>query len=916
MDTPAPRDAAERLFLSAVDADAETRAALLSAAPADVRAEALSLLDADAHAAALLDPPEGLRTAFLGRLADGLMPGPDGADDLTPGTQVGPWTVEAEAGRGGMGAVYRAVRSDGLYDQTVALKVVRRGMDTADVVARFQRERSLLAGLDHAGIARLVDGGRAPDGRPYLAMEFVDGEPFTQYCDARALPVADRLGLFIQVCEAVAYAHRHLVVHRDIKPSNVLVTESGGRPAVKLLDFGVARLLSPHGDETQTAGRMLTPAYAAPEQAAGGAVTTASDVYSLGVLLYEVLTGHRPGAATAVRPSAVVSEPTVRRSAGGETQTNTPEALAAARGATPARLARRLRGDLDAVVLKALRPEPEARYASADALADDVCRAIDGLPVRARRGTARYRAAAFVRRHRAGVAAAALVVVVLSGSAAALAVQNRRLDRERDRAETVGRVLAGIFEAATPENARGDTLNVRELLDAQSGPAVTALADAPEAQGDLLDRLAEAYASLGLFAKSEALAERAVRVRERAHGPVSAEVGESLSTLAQAHFFQGDYDAADPLWRRSLAVRAAVHGPDAVETAETTDNLATLLEVGRGDYEAARPLRERSVAIYRAAGPEKAADYATALNNLAGLDYVRQDYEAAERAYREAYAIRRRVLGPDHPLLIQSLNQLAVIDRLRGDYAAAERLHRQALALAERVYPPDHPERSTSLNYLGMILAARGRPVDALRPLREALALRLEALGPDHPDVAASRVNAGAALRDAGRHADAVASLREGVAGLRAALGDDHPRVAVAVATLAAAERAAGNAAEADTTLAWALRAVAGRAPEAGGAGARLSIATDLLARGDAPTAEPLVRQALALRQRAGDVAGAAEAQSILGACLARRGRTAEATRLLTAAAATLRRTAGPDDPRTEAAEVRLADTRGRSAVA
>ncbi len=911
MHTSDSRSAAERLFLAAVDSDPALREALLSAAPAEIRAEVESLLAADASATSVLDPPVGLRTLVLDGMARTYSAD---ADDLAVGARIGPWSVVAEAGRGGMGTVYRAVRADGHYEQTVALKVVRRGMDSADVVARFHRERALLAGLDHAGIARLVDGGRAPDGRPYLAMEFVDGETVTRYADARRLPVAERLHLFVQVCEAVAYAHRHLVVHRDIKPSNVLVTDQGGTPeggtpVVKLLDFGVARLLTPDGGVTATARRMLTPAYAAPEQAAGGAVTTAADVYSLGVLLYELLTGHRPADA-AVRPSASVTDPTVRRSAAGETQTATPEALAAARGATPARLARRLRGDLDAVVLKALRPEPDQRYASADALADDVHRALSGLPVRARRGTARYRAAAFVRRHRAGVASAALVAVVLVGAAAALAVQNRRLDRQRVRAERVGGVLAGLFEASAPENARGDTLNVRELLDQQSGPAVEALGGEPEAQADLLDRLASAYASLGKYDRAISLAERSLALRERALGPDAAEVGASLGTLASARFAQGDYDRAEPLFRRTLAVQRAAFGETATQTAEATDNLASLLEVGRGDYEAARPLRERSTAIYRAAGPAFAADYATALNNLAGLDYARQDYTRAEQAYREAYQIRRRVLGPDHPLLIQSLNQLGVIARLRGDFAGAEGLHRQALALAVRIFPADHPERSASLNYLGMIQTARGRPTDAEGPLKAALALRLGGLGPDHPDVAASRINLGAAFRDAGRADESVASLRLGVAGLRAALGDEHPRVPVAVVTLSTAERLAGHMAAADTALAWALRAVAARTAGMDAAGARIALATEFLARGDAATAEALARQALTLRRQAGDRPGSAEAQNVVGAALARRGRTADALRMLESSAASLRAAVGPDEPRTVAAAQRLADAR------
>ncbi|HEX8385599.1 MAG TPA: serine/threonine-protein kinase, partial [Rubricoccaceae bacterium] len=443
--TPLPPDRwpeIERLFSAAADRPADEVEALLAAADPAVGAEVRALLDADRAARdEPAGPPAGLAalltdlTRLVGVGQDVFAAhGGEPVGGLSPGTRVGPWDVEDEVGWGGMGVVYRARRSDGLHRQAVALKVVKRGMDSAAVLRRFAQERALLAGLDHPGIARLLDGGTAPDGRPYFVMELVDGEPITHAADRLRLGVEARVRLFVQVCEAVAHAHRRLVVHRDIKPSNVLVAaaepvvgETGGALQVKLLDFGVARLLDgadgPDGALTLTGDgpRPMTPEYAAPEQLDGGPVTTATDVYALGVLLYELLTGHRPHQAAGrppaalagaireappARPSTAAGQTLRRRSAGAETRTVEPGEVAASRGSTPDLLQRRLRGDLDAVVLKALRPEPEQRYASADALADDVRRAVAGLPVHARRGTARYRTAAFVRRHRAGVAAA------------------------------------------------------------------------------------------------------------------------------------------------------------------------------------------------------------------------------------------------------------------------------------------------------------------------------------------------------------------------------------------------------------------------------------------------------------------------------------------------------------------------------
>jgi tetratricopeptide (TPR) repeat protein len=856
MTPPETRDAAEALFLAAVDADPASRAALLAAAPAGLRAEVESLIEADAHADTLLDPPPGLQTALLSRLAADAGPELEGAEDLVAGTRVGPWRVEAEAGRGGMGTVYRASRADGLYEQTVALKVVRRGMDSADVVARFARERALLAGLDHAGIARLVDGGRTPDGRPYLAMEFVDGEPITHHCDARRLAVADRLELFVQVCEAVAYAHRHLVVHRDLKPSNVLVTETSGRAAAKLLDFGVARLLTPDGDQTQTGRRMLTPAYAAPEQVAGGPVTTSADLYSLGVLLHELLTGHRPRTGTTTgRPSAAVVVPSVRRSAAGETQTVTPEALAAARGATPARLARRLRGDLDAIVLKALRPEPELRYPSADAFADDVRRTIAGLPVRARRGTTRYRAASFVRRHRAGVAAAALVGVVLMGAAGVLAVQNRQVVRERDRAEaTTGFLRDLLAQANALSTGRGD-VTVAEVLGAAGRRIPAEFADQPDVRAALLYTIGDAYTGLSQYHEAERPLRQALALwRGMGEGDHPETVG-ALRALSFVLTERGSLDSAAAMQREALAMAIRLEGRRSLTVSGLMTRLAWT-EKERGHYPLAERLIRESIATS----------------------------DALARAARASGSAR-----PDSAASLEAARGRSVLSIMlmrRGSYDEAERLERATLATRERLLGPRHPLVALSLSNLSKLLEERGGPLDeALALTDRALALRQKIGGDSSLSVLTERSNRSAVLRGLGRHAEAVREATRAYETSRAVFGDAHTSTAYAHYNLARALDAAGQKAEAERHYAGALaehEAIWGR-DHAYTAYVLVPYARLLLARGEPERARALAAPAVRARRAALGPGSwlVADAEQTLGRALLALGRAAEARTLL-----------------------------------
>src|SRR5262245_8366923 len=493
-------DRVARIFGEALERPAAERRAFLDAACAsapELRAEAESLLAAHEQAGGFLDEIDTAREAAL----------LDATAEPEPpeGRRVGPYRLLREVGRGGMGVVYLAERVEGGFEQRAAIKLVKRGMDTDAILRRFLRERQILAGLEHASVARLLDGGVTDDGHPYFAMEYVDGEPLTVYCENRQLGIEARLRLFEEACRAVQHAHGKLVVHRDLKPSNMLVTGEG---RLKLLDFEIAKLLTEDDDATaitltQVGTRVLTPDYAAPEQVRGEPVTTATDVYALGVVLYELLAGRLPHGGE-------------RRSLGEMARAiceEEPRAPSMAAAAQPRR-ARELRGDLDTVVLKALSKEPSRRYASAEALAEDIRRFLSGHPVRARRDTVGYVVTKFVRRHKVGVAAATVAVLSLllglAGTAWQAAVAARERDRARleaERAEKVKEFLVGLFKASDPAESTGEAITARELMDRGAERIEKELAGHPSLQAELFEIVAGISHELGRYEQARSLAE-------------------------------------------------------------------------------------------------------------------------------------------------------------------------------------------------------------------------------------------------------------------------------------------------------------------------------------------------------------------------------------------------------------------------
>ncbi len=726
----------EALFDEASALPAGARAAFLATAcgeDLELRGEIESLLAADERAAEFLAQPV---------VSTAVPPPPP----TLVGRRVGHYRVEGKLGEGGMSTVYLAVRADDAYQQKVALKVLGYGAERADLLARFRAERQILASLEHPGIARLLDGGATDDGRPYIVMEYIEGVPLDIYCDQHRLRIDARVDLVRQVSAAVQYAHQNLVVHRDIKPSNVLVGADG---VPRLLDFGIAKLLE--GAElpgtieaTLTGQRLMTPQYASPEQVEGGSITTATDVYSLGVLLYVLLTGHLPyrlpgttsdSLQRAVveqdpeRPSTAVQRPTRDRSpmpserVGGDGPTQ--EALSEARGLRPQQLRRKLRGDLDNIVLMALRKEPERRYASVALLSEDLRRYREHLPVAAQPDSLGYRARKFVSRHRAGVAAAAVSLAMILGLAATMTVQAVRLARqrdeiraERDKALEIQGFLEEVFTGSDPSAARGETVTAREILDKGAARVIAKLEGQPETQAALALTIGKVYLSLGLNDRARPLLRQSLALRQGLYGNSHPDVAESLLILAALDQESGDFAAAEAGQRQALEILRRQLAKDDPKVADALNNLSATL-IARANYPEAESVLREALAIHRRNHDIDDEDAATYLTNLGSVLRRLGKLSEAETAQREALEIGRKVLGPVHPKLARQLNNLGVLLRDEGQMAEAESLAREALEMTRKLYGAEHPDIALQLNNLGSILQARGDYEGAIAAARE-----------------------------------------------------------------------------------------------------------------------------------------------------------------------------------------------------
>jgi serine/threonine-protein kinase len=798
--SPAARDEPdpariEDLFARALELSPDRRAVLLAeqcGASPELRRAVESLLDAHAATGGPFERLDAGRAADL--LAAVHLAGPEDR-------RIGPYRLVREIGRGGMGTVYLAERVEGGFEQRVALKLVHASLGSEEMLERFRRERQILARLEHPGIARLLDGGVTADGQPWFAMELVEGEPITRWAARRELPVSARLELFVQVCEAVQWAHGGLVVHRDLKPSNVLVTGEG---RVKLVDFGIAKVLEPAARAAGSADggapptrdvlRSLTPEYASPEQVLGEPVTTASDVYALGVVLYELLTGRLPYDGPLTTPAQVVR-------AVCDTVPPPPSKALSAGAAEGSR--RYLDRDLDAVCLKALAKDRDRRYGSVEAFAEDVRRHLDGLPVSARRPSAAYRAGKFVRRHRWGVAAAAAAVLALVLGLAGIAWQARVAADERDqtaaeasKALEIQEFLTSLLQSVDPGQTGGAPWTADELLGRGVERIDALLPEQPEVAADLLGVMGGVSGSLGEYERAEALWRRSLELRRRDPGPQGLELSEGLRGLASVLYPLSRFEETDALLAEALALgrRAAQEDPETgePELAKTLEQIGVLYHDTSRLDEADAHYREVLSLRRRRFGAEH-VDTAAALVNLGGLVRERGDLDESAGLLREGLEIERRLLGERHPSVGMTLTSLATTLARKGDYRQAEPLHREALAIAREAWGDEHPQITTKASNLALLLYARGEYRESAELFEEVLALDRRQLGPRHRYVAFSLDNMGRSLTELGRLDEALERFEEGYGILVEARGPDDPDAAASLVARSAALRLRGE---------------------------------------------------------------------------------------------------------------------------
>jgi serine/threonine protein kinase/Tfp pilus assembly protein PilF len=809
------------------------------------------------------------------------------------GQVLGQWQLRRRIGGGGMSEVYLAERI-GEYQHQVAVKLVRPGLVSRADHNRLRAERQILARLNHRNIARLLDGGTTDEGIPYLVMEYVDGLPIDEYCDRNRLSVAQRLALFRGVCAAVHAAHQNLVVHRDLKPSNILVTKDR---TLKLLDFGIAKLMEVR-DTVHTVAvthadvRLFTPGHASPEQIRGEPITTMTDVYLLGVLLYELLAGNKPFEIRDLRLAQIESvicdqdapppSETLKMRGAAPAEQLRIERAALARQSTPAKLRRDLAGDLDNIVMKAMRKEPARRYSSADEMAADIKRHDCGKPVIARRDTWRYRADKFLRRHTLAVAASCALVLVLATVAGLLAFQAHRIseqraiaEQERQRSDEVASFLVDLFKVADPRESHGESTTARELLERGARRIQLELKNQPVAQADMMETIGRVYVGLGLTDKARPQLEGALRMREKLFDGDHPAKASNLAALGEQELAAGRLDAAQKHYERALQMNQRLHGRRHPGVATGLLNMGQVLKV-KGDYLGAEKSLKESLELFTALEGQQSSRVASAMNELAQIMEQRGDLGSAEQYYRRALDVNRAMLAKDHPQIAHVTHNLAVVLQSRGKLDEAGPMFEDSIAQLTRVLGEKHPDTIDALGNYGHYLLATGDVTRAEALFRQALALNVEMRGAQHAYVGYDHTNLGKLLQGKGDHAGAEAEFRAALAIYKDALPGNHLYVGSALSGLAQSLNELGRPSEAYDAASRALA----------------------IYRNGMPADHPAIATAEAIEARA----------------LALQGQFAKAEPLLTSSYERLRASLGEQDSHTQNASLWLAELKQRTA--
>ena len=759
----------QALFHAAVDRPAAERQAFVHAACAGdetLVAEVLALIDEDQRGMSVLDAdPAAPIGALLDRHPAGLR-------------EIGPYRLLRVLGEGGMGTVFLAARTD--LGSHAAVKVLRDAWLSSSRRERFATEQRALAILNHPSIARLYDAGALSDGTPWIVMEYVDGVPLTEYCRTRASSVAGRLRLFADVCAAVQHAHGHLILHRDLKPSNILVTADG---RVKLVDFGISKQLGAGGgpvDQTRTGARLMTPAYAAPEQIRGERLGAHTDVYGLGVVLYELLTGRLPF-ETASSARSETERLILER------EPPKPSVIARVRPLSPiAAEPRSLRSDLDVLCLTALRKDPAWRYGSVEALGRDVAHYLQGEPLEARSGAFAYRTSKFVRRHWRAVAAAAAMLLVTAALVTfytlRLAAARNAAVAEAARTQRIQALMLNLFTGGEELAGPADDLRVVTLLDRGVLEAQSLSAD-PQVQSLMFRTLGGIYQKLGDLSRADALLDMALRQRRGLDRSASLDAAEVLIATGLLRVDQARFDEAEQLVREGLATIRRHAPPEDPAVARGSTALGRVL-YERGAYAEAIAALEEAVRLHESSSPAS-ADLSAALTELVNAHFYAGHLETADEVGRRALAMTRQLNGPAHGLVAEDLINLGAIQHERGHYAEAERHYREALAIVERWYGADHFKTASALTMLGRSLQMQKRLDEAGMVLSRAVAIQTRVFGAEHPRVASAVNDLGSVALQRGELGEAETAFARMAAIYRRVHGERHYLVGIALSNLA-----------------------------------------------------------------------------------------------------------------------------------